>query len=215
MRLPKEAWNSLLQVAEENNLYIEGNILNVLDPGDNAAAAEYLADASKTSNAKRQKRLEVTKKAQQEQRELKEANEQNTKLMAELTDALQEAKLAQSQAEEAREESDRHRRDAEEARILAEKAKTTAESDLDFMQKQKQFRLINQIVRSSIYVICGVGLITSALYVFLIVRNADESQISMMGNTWSNMFGILLTNSFSIIGTVMGVKYATDKGSGE
>ena len=26
----------------------------------------------------------------------------------------------------------------------------------------------------------------------------------------SNLFGILLTNSFSIIGTIMGVKYASD-----
>ena len=32
----------------------------------------------------------------------------------------------------------------------------------------------------------------------------------IIGSTWSNMFGILLTNSFSIIGTIMGVKYATD-----
>jgi len=26
---------------------------------------------------------------------------------------------------------------------------------------------------------------------------------------WSNMFGILLTNAFSIIGTIMGIKYAS------
>lgn len=30
-------------------------------------------------------------------------------------------------------------------------------------------------------------------------------------STWSNLFGILLTNSFSIVGTIMGVKYATEK----
>jgi hypothetical protein len=30
---------------------------------------------------------------------------------------------------------------------------------------------------------------------------------------WSNMFGILLTNSFSIIGTIMGVKYASSNGN--
>ena len=33
----------------------------------------------------------------------------------------------------------------------------------------------------------------------------------IIGSTWSNMFGILLTNAFSIVGTIMGVKYATDK----
>jgi hypothetical protein len=31
----------------------------------------------------------------------------------------------------------------------------------------------------------------------------------IIASTWSNMFGILLTNSFSIIGTIMGVKYAS------
>jgi hypothetical protein len=31
----------------------------------------------------------------------------------------------------------------------------------------------------------------------------------IIGSTWSNMFGILLTNAFSIIGTIMGVKYAS------
>ena len=30
----------------------------------------------------------------------------------------------------------------------------------------------------------------------------------IIGSTWSNMFGILLTNAFSIVGTIMGVKYA-------
>jgi hypothetical protein len=33
---------------------------------------------------------------------------------------------------------------------------------------------------------------------------------TLLGNAWTNMFGILLTNSFSIIGTIMGVKYATE-----
>jgi hypothetical protein len=27
---------------------------------------------------------------------------------------------------------------------------------------------------------------------------------------WSNIFGILLTNAFSIVGTIMGIKYATE-----
>lgn len=33
----------------------------------------------------------------------------------------------------------------------------------------------------------------------------------LLGSTWSNMFSILLTNSFSIIGTIMGVKYASEE----
>jgi hypothetical protein len=46
------------------------------------------------------------------------------------------------------------------------------------------------------------------MYAFAIVTD-KETQI--IGSTWSNMFGILLTNAFSIVGTIMGVKYASDK----
>jgi len=37
----------------------------------------------------------------------------------------------------------------------------------------------------------------------------------IIGSTWSNMFSVLLTNAFSIVGTIMGIKYATHKGSKE
>jgi hypothetical protein len=43
----------------------------------------------------------------------------------------------------------------------------------------------------------------------LALMSGTDTQI--IGSTWSNMFGILLTNAFSIVGTIMGVKYATEK----
>jgi hypothetical protein len=46
------------------------------------------------------------------------------------------------------------------------------------------------------------------MYFFALVRGLDTV---LLGSTWSNMFSILLTNSFSIIGTIMGVKYASEK----
>jgi hypothetical protein len=54
----------------------------------------------------------------------------------------------------------------------------------------------------------GVGVFTSALYMFVLYQGYDSKIIE---STWSNLFGILLTNSFSIVGTIMGVKYATEK----
>jgi len=77
---------------------------------------------------------------------------------------------------------------------------------LDLLQKRTQFELIGSIVRSALWVIIGVGLITTLLYILILYSGKDTTLIE---NTWSNMFGILLTNSFSIIGTIMGVKYAT------
>ena len=44
------------------------------------------------------------------------------------------------------------------------------------------------------------------LYIFAIFMG-KETQI--IGSTWSNMLGILLTNAFSILGTIMGIKYAS------
>jgi hypothetical protein len=45
-----------------------------------------------------------------------------------------------------------------------------------------------------------------------IVTNQDTQ---IIGSTWSNMFSVLLTNAFSIVGTIMGIKYATQEGSKE
>jgi hypothetical protein len=44
-----------------------------------------------------------------------------------------------------------------------------------------------------------------------VVALLTKSDTQIIGSTWSNMFGILLTNAFSIVGTIMGVKYASEK----
>jgi len=80
--------------------------------------------------------------------------------------------------------------------------------DLDLIQKKSQFKLIGTIVRVALFVILGVGILTTVMYGMAIMYD-KETQI--IGSTWSNMFGILLTNAFSIVGTIMGVKYASDK----
>jgi hypothetical protein len=46
------------------------------------------------------------------------------------------------------------------------------------------------------------------MYAIALFTGADTQ---IIGSTWSNMFGILLTNAFSIVGTIMGVKYASEK----
>jgi hypothetical protein len=96
---------------------------------------------------------------------------------------------------------------AEQAREVAEVAKDEALQDLEVMQKKTQFELISIIVRLALAVIVGVGVTTSALYAFVLYMGYDSKIIE---STWSNLFGILLTNSFSIVGTIMGVKYATE-----
>jgi Arc/MetJ-type ribon-helix-helix transcriptional regulator len=140
--------------------------------------SEYIKSAIENDTSKRKKRLEITKQVQDQNKELQKKADENDSLMVELKEALR----------------------------VAEEAKETALSDLDVMQRKSQFQLIGSIVKYALWVIVGTGIITTALYTFAITSNSSET--TLIGNTWSNLFGILLTNSFSIIGTIMGVKYA-------
>jgi methyl-accepting chemotaxis protein len=93
-------------------------------------------------------------------------------------------------------------------KLSVEREKDAALNDLDVLIKKSQSELITTVVRVALMVICGVGLVTTILY-GVAIFTAKDTQI--IGSTWSNMFGILLTNAFSIVGTIMGVKYATEK----
>jgi Fe2+ transport system protein B len=211
IQIDKGTWDALISTAKSKKVYISGNILRLIDDEGSPAYKEYIKKAQAKDAEKQKQRLEVSKAAQEEKKELEEAHNKNTELMERVQAALSKAEEAKEQAEDAREQSDVHRREAEEARILAEKAKATAETDLDFMQKQTQFELMGNIVRVALWVIAGVGITTTMMYATaLFGPAASTGDTTLLGNTWSNMFGILLTNSFSIIGTIMGVKYATE-----
>jgi PAS domain S-box-containing protein len=84
--------------------------------------------------------------------------------------------------------------------------KNAAISDLDVMIKKNQSELIKVIVKVALTVIVGVGLVTTVLYWMAMITGKDTQ---IIGSTWSNMFSVLLTNAFSIVGTIMGIKYAT------
>jgi PAS domain S-box-containing protein len=90
--------------------------------------------------------------------------------------------------------------------------KNAALNDLDILMKKSQSELIKTIVMVALMVIVGVGVITTILYWMAIVTNRDTQ---IIGSTWSNMFSVLLTNAFSIVGTIMGIKYATQDGGKE
>ena len=91
-------------------------------------------------------------------------------------------------------------------RLAIEMEKDAALNDLDATLKKSQNELIKTIVRCALAVIISVGFITTVMYSFAILSNKDTQ---IIGSTWSNMFSVLLTNAFSIVGTIMGIKYAT------
>lgn len=187
--------DELLKLAKEKKIYLEGNILKVLSASkDDSEFAEYLKVCKSRDTNSRRKRLSVTKQVQKQNKELVAKQEETDNLMIELQNALDAAHASEQEANKLRED--------------AEKSKDKALEDLDLIQKKSQFELIGTIVRVALWVIIGVGTLTTLMYGFAIL-NDKETQI--IGSTWSNMFGILLTNAFSIVGTIMGVKYASDK----
>lgn len=186
----------LLKLAKRR-IYLEGNILKVLKAKEgDIEFKNYLEEAKNRDKTSRRKRLEVTKQVQLQNKELVAKQEENDSLMEELQAALKEARNATWEAEKLKEE--------------AEKGKEEALEDLELMQKRSQFELIGMIVRIALIVICGVGIITTIMYGIALFSGQDTQ---IIGSTWSNMFGILLTNAFSIVGTIMGVKYASEKDS--
>ena len=195
MEVTKEVKDVLLTLAKKKRIYLEGNILKVLkaEKGD-IEFQKYLDICKEKDTTARKKRLTVTKQVQNQNKELVAKQEENDTLMEELQTALEEAKNAEWEAEKLRDE--------------AEKGKEQALEDLDLMQKRSQFELIGTIVRVALVIIIGVGIVTTIMYGIAIMSGQDTQ---IIGSTWSNMFGILLTNAFSIVGTIMGVKYASEK----
>lgn len=181
--------NVLLEVAKKRKIYIEGNFLKILKaPKGDKEFEEYLKLCKEKDSNARKKRLDVTKQVQEQNKQLESKQSENESLMQELKTALDQAELSKAEAE---------------------KLRDAAVEDLETLQKKSQFELVGRIVKIALIVIMGVGLITTALFAYTLVIGQENP---ILESTWSNLFGILLTNSFSIVGTIMGVKYATGEG---
>jgi ABC-type multidrug transport system fused ATPase/permease subunit len=188
IKITEHTRNVLLEVAKKKKVYIEGNFLKILKaPSGDTEFEEYLKLCKEKDTATRRKRMDVAKEVQQQNKELEAAAKENASLMKDLKIALEEAENSKAEAEKLRDD---------------------AMQDLELLQQKTQFELIGQIVKVALFVIVGVGLITSLMYGIAIV---SDNETEIIGPAWSNMFSILLTNAFSIVGTIMGVKYATEK----
>lgn len=180
IKLDELTKNALLKIQKTTGIYLEGNILKLLEETDNKDFKSYLETAINLDKETRRKRLEITKQIQNQNKELISWKKKNSELMTELEDALKNTQTA----------------------------KEEVQKDLDILQKKIQTELIGTIVKVSLITIVSIGVISTCLYAIALFMNKDTT---ILGNAWSNMFGILLTNCFSIIGTIMGVKYASEK----
>ena len=180
IRFSDDLKKELIQLAAEKEIFLEGNITKIIDTDGNEEFHSYIQSAINRDRENRKKRLEITKTIQEQNKALMEWKSHNEELNKELQLALAES----------------------------EKAKQLAENDLDVLQKKTQNELVGSIVKVALWIICGVGAITSILFALTLFTGLENKTVE---SSWSNMFSILLTNSFSIVGTIMGVKYANNK----
>lgn len=220
--LDRKTKDKLIEILQIKNIGLEGNILKLLNNDGDDDFKKYIESCIEKDKENRRKRLEITKQVQTKNNELTKLNSENERIMKELQQTLKEVEDSKITYEVQnrelvawKDDNERLTKDlqtemlkSENARIEAEQAKTIALTDLDLLQKKTQTELIGKIVKVALFVIIGVGIITTILYITAMFTNKDTQ---IIGSTWSNMFGILLTNAFSIIGTIMGVKYASEK----
>ena len=222
IKLDKNTKSQLIDLYKAKRIGLEGNILKVIDSEGDEEFASYVKESIDRDKDSRRKRLDITKQVQSQNIDLIKWKEENEKIQLELKESLEktensmremeflkeEAEFARLEAERMKEEAENARHEAESARHEAENAKKVAEGDLELIQKKTQFELIGTIVKVALWVILGVGGVTTVMYLVALSTGLDTTVI---GSTWSNIIGILLTNAFSIVGTIMGVKYASEK----
>ena len=212
----------LIDLYDKKGIGLEGNITKLIDGENDEEFVKYLKDCAAKDSEKRKKRLDMTKKIQKQNEELIKVNQENERIMGELQQTLNEVEESKLTYEVQNRELNEWKQDnlrlteelknemlrAEQSRIEAETAKQSAENDLDLLQKRTQNELISIIVKVALWVIMGVGFVSTAVYLVTLFSGKDTQIISA---AWSNIIGILLTNAFSIVGTIMGIKYATEK----
>lgn len=222
IKIDSNTKKTLMDLYNKKGIGLEGNITKLIDGENDEEFVKYLKECESKDAEKRKKRLEMTKKIQKQNEDLTKLNGENEKMMEELQQTLREVEESKLTYEVQNRELNEWKQDnlrlteelknemvkSEQARIDAEKAKDNAQNDLDILQKKTQNELISTIVKVALWVIMGVGFVSTGVYLVTLFSGKDTQIISA---AWSNIIGILLTNAFSIVGTIMGIKYATEK----
>ena len=208
IKIDSNTKKTLMDLYLKKGIGLEGNITKLIDTENDEDFKNYLKDCETKDGDKRKKRLEMTKKIQKQNEELVTLNEKNEKMMEDLQNKITEIEESKLTFEVQNRELNEWKKEnlelteklqtemmkSEKARVDAEAAKQNAENDLDLLQKKTQNELISTIVKVALWVIMGVGVVTTGVYVLTLFVGKDTQVISA---AWSNIFGILLTNGCS------------------
>ncbi len=176
-----------MELAKTKNIRLEGNICKVITAGDNKDFEAYLNECIDKDKENRKRRLKITEQVQHQNADLVMWKKENENINTQLKISLDEAHALRQEAES---------------------AKDMAQNDLEVLQKKAQFEMVGMIVRMSIWVIGGVGVTVTSVYLIMIFC---KLKADIVASVWMNIMSILLTNSFSIVGTLMGIKTMKEK----
>ena len=92
--------------------------------------------------------------------------------------------------------------------LKKEKAKVeddvcTLEKNLKVLREKNQLKIMNNVVNICLRIIIGIGVSCSLILVFMLFFG---KQSDLVESTWSQSILLMLSNSFSIIATIQGVK---------
>ena len=177
ININEETKKLLLKTYEKNGIGLEGNILKIINISEED---NEFSDYIKTC------KKEDKSKRQKRLEVTKKVQSQNIEL------------------QKAKKENERVNEELKKSLDEINKAKELVEYDLDILQKKNQYQLINTIVKVALIIIVGVGILTTLMYLVTMFSGKDTQIIA---SAWTNTISILLTNAFSIVGTIMGVKY--------
>lgn len=181
MRVDKATRDCLIDLYNNKGIALEGNILKFIEADE--GDVEF-------------------------KKYLQDATEKDKDTRRKRLDITKQIQSQNIELANSRDENIKINDELKEALLRAEEAKEIALNDLEVLRKKSQTELMSRIVKVSLVVIISVGVLTTLMYLVAMITG-KETQI--IGSTWSNVLSILLTNAFSIVGTIMGVKYATEK----
>jgi len=137
IKIDESTRKQLLEYYRDNEIYLEGHILKVIAFTGDEEFDAYLKDALARDAESRRKRIDFNKDVQHQNTELRKAQAENEEIKKRLRTSLD----------------------------TAETAKNLALDDLETAQKKTQVELISSIVKVALWIICGVGVITSCMFV--------------------------------------------------
>ena len=92
IKFTPEIQKELITLSETKNLFLEGNIVKVINSDGDDDFKEYLKTCGERDTANRKKRLDITKQIQTQNKELSDLNVENQKILEELQSTLKELK---------------------------------------------------------------------------------------------------------------------------